>query len=143
MQKFTKLAWLLLLPFLFQSCRSAYTASNFNARTYNHKTIAVLPVQMVYTGNIPKNMTPAMLQEEQEAESRAFQLSLMNAILSKSHKGGGYSINFQDVEKTNNLLRQNNITLSQAWTMNPEQVSKILGVDAVVAAKIEKKRFIS
>lgn len=143
MKKITNLMWMLLLPLMFQGCRSAYTASNFNARTYNHKTIAVLPVQMVYTGNMPKNMTPAMLQEEQEAESRAFQLSLMNAILSKSHKGGGYSINFQDVEKTNNLLRQHNITLSQAWTMNPEQVSKILGVDAVVSAKIEKKRFIS
>ena len=143
MKKFLQVSLLLFLPLLFNGCRSAYMANNFYTRTVMHKTIAVLPVQMVYTGKIPKDMTAAMLMEEQEAESRAFQISLMNAILSKSHKKGGYTINFQDVEKTNNLLRQNNISLTQAWTMNPEQLSKILGVEAVVAAKIEKKRFIS
>ncbi|MBK0404172.1 hypothetical protein I5M27_14345 [Adhaeribacter sp. BT258] len=143
MKKLLRLSWLLLLPLAFSSCRSAYMANNFYNRTVMHKTVAVLPVQMVYTGKMPKGMTPAMLKEEQEAESRAFQISLMNAILSKSHKKGGYTINFQDVEKTNNLLRQHNISPTQAWAMNPEQISKILGVEAVVAAKIEKKRFIS
>ena len=40
---------------IIPSCaRKNYTASNFDEMTIDHKTVAVIPAEMIFTGNRPK-----------------------------------------------------------------------------------------
>jgi hypothetical protein len=137
---------LLLILFFYStlfSCKKPYLVSNFEERTASHKLVAILPVEMIFAGNKPKNMTPEMETEIMNAESQAFQQSLFNEILKKSNIKGGYRIDFQPIDKTNSLLNQNNISIRDAWTRDPQQLAEILGVDAVVKTRIQKNRYMS
>jgi hypothetical protein len=94
---------LLLLPVLFfvlfTSCagHKYYTSSSFDQQTARHKLIAVLPAEMVFTGTLPKNLSPEDIALIEETESRTFQNSLYNSILRHANGRKYYtSINVQD-----------------------------------------------
>lgn len=125
----------------FVSCNNAYLAHDFEARTANHRVVAVLPVNVVYTGNLPKDMTAQTKKEVEAAESKLFQKEMYNDILRKQSKG--YRVDFQPVESTNELLAKNNISAEESFTKSPTDLAKILGVDAVVRTSIRKQRFMS
>ena len=125
------------------SCAHKYYTAN-NIDQYNIKTIAVLPVAMEYTGNMPKNMTAADLAKKGETESAMFQRSLHNNILMFMNKKKNPSnVQFQSTSKTVQILASNNISISTSWTEDPVKLAKILGVDAVVKANITTNRYMS
>ena len=126
---------------VISACRTQrYTASNFDAATDNHELVAIMPVQMVFTGRQPKKLTPEDIQAIEEAESEAFQVSLYNAILSKS---GKMPIQFQSLNETNRLLAEKGISIRESWTYDDTELAKILGVDALVRMRVEKQRYMS
>ena len=49
-----------------------YTTSYFDQQTANHRIIAVLPAEMIYTGIPPKNVSPDDIAKIEETESRMF-----------------------------------------------------------------------
>jgi hypothetical protein len=133
-----------LLSFFFSGCKSYYVVADFNGRTADHKTIAILPFEMIFTGVKPEKLTDQDLQLIGEAESKAFMISFYNEVL-RSTKGGKKAIrvDIQHYDRTLSLLKANNMDIRSAWTADPADLLKILGVDAVVKARVEKHRLMS
>jgi len=135
---------LAVLIFALTSCsKSYYLNSDFKKISNNHQTVAILPVEMVLTGQMPETMDEADVDALQEAESKAFQKSLYNQIHWSPSKSKHLQVSFQSVEKTNELLHDKEISIRRSWKMTEEELAKILGVDAVVKARVDKQRYMS
>ncbi len=139
---FTFLAVVMVIS--FSSCHRYYTSSSFNEKTSKHKRIAVLPPQVVVTGNLPKNYSISYLDELTEKESKLFQEALYTNILTRGNTGK-YVLDVMVQPYTNTLatLEKNNISVSESWTMDDKELTELLGVDAVVRTSIQKERFMS
>jgi hypothetical protein len=128
------------------SChRSYYSADTyFWQRAAQHKIVAVMPAEMVYTGTQPKNVTPEQIKTIEEQESLAFQQSLYNGIMTNAYNSRYYmTISVQDVTTTQKLLKDNNISIRESWIQNDKDLARILGVDAIVRLRVQKKRYMS
>ncbi len=137
---FLNLAFLVLI-----SCsRRYYTASNFEEKTEAHKLVAILPAEIIMTGKLPKNMTPEDIAKAEETESISFQYALLNSILRHANSRKYITtVNFQDINTSRKLLEQNNISVRDSWKMDDNELAKLLGVDAVIRMRIEKRRYMS
>lgn len=137
------LAFVLLLT--TNSCRHKfYTAANFEEETRDHKKVAILPAEMIFTGTRPQNMTDADITKTEELESTVFQQYLYNNILKYSKKRKYYTyVTFQSTTNTLQLLEKNNVSVRESWRMTAEELKKMLNVDAVVRMKVQKERYMS
>ncbi len=52
-------------------------------------------------------------------------------------------VSFQAVEKTNVLLYNQEISAQRSWKMTEEELTEILGVNAVIKTRVEKQRYMS
>lgn len=137
---------LLIALIIVSACsRKLYNTSElFEQQTRNHKIIAVLPAQMVFTGTQPKNLTPENIKQLEEQESKDFQIALYNSILRYANSRRYYTtVNVQDFALTQKILADSNITVRDSWYKNDAALAKLLGVDAVVKMRIQKKRYMS
>lgn len=133
----------LLLLALLPSCKNAYTITNFDEVTQDHRSVAVLPFEMVFMGITPKNLTEEDIQQIEEAESQAFQISFHNEILRSTRNGRGpIRIDLQPYSTTLAKLDKNNISIRESWQTDPTELAKLLGVDAVVKGRIEKTQYL-
>src|SRR5687767_14433310 len=74
--RFKTLFLMAITALLIQACAgNRYLSPQFDEKTRQHTLIAVMPVEMIFTGNLPKNLTPEQIAEIEVAESKAFQLS--------------------------------------------------------------------
>jgi hypothetical protein len=134
----------IIVLFTALGCTPYYLSPNFEAATATHKLIAVVSVEMHFTGKVPEKWTKEDVSNVEDAESQAFQISFYNEIL-RSTKSGRKPIrvDLQHYKKTLQLLRDQQIGIRQSWEVEPEELCRLLGVDAVVKARIEKTRFMS
>jgi hypothetical protein len=130
--------------FLFSCSNKYYTAGNFSEKTENHKVVAILPAEVSFTGKQPKNLSPEDIAKAEETESINFQYALMNGILRHANtKKYVTTVNFQDVNTTQKILEQNNISVRDSWKKDDNELAKLLGVDAVIRMNIRKQRYMS
>lgn len=139
---------LICIPLFFllltTGCKQYYTVADFEEKTQAHQTVAVLPFEMVYTGIPPKELTEDDIQRIEITESKAFQSSFFNAILASTRRGKDQlRVDLQHYSKTLNILEGNGIDIKDSWGKDPAELAKLLGVDAVVKARIEKRRYMS
>lgn len=126
------------------ACHRYYTTPDFEELTASHQTIAVLPFKMVLTGRLPEDWTEEKKEKIENLESETFQRSFLNEIFRSTRSGKkNFRVNFQPVDKTNSMLSQNNISIKESWSKDPQELAKILGVDAVVRAEVRKHRYLS
>ena len=124
--------------------RKNYTASNFEEKTVDHQTVAIVPAEMIFTGNQPKNVTEEDIVKMEEQESREFQYALYNSILRHANTRKYITtVNFQDVSTTLQKLEQGQIAIRDSWKMDDKALAKALGVDAVIKMRIQKQRYMS
>jgi hypothetical protein len=148
MKKFVPFLTLISLSFLMvfiSSCsHKYYTAAEFEDLTMDHKTVAILPAEMIFTGTKPKNMTPEDIKRVEEFESQEFQQSLFDNILRYANTNRYMTaVNFQDIQSTRKMLEVAEISIRDSWTMSNSELAKYLGVDAVVRMRIQKQRYMS
>lgn len=133
-----------LFLLLFTSCKRYYTASDFEEKTQNHQTIAILPIEMQFSGVQPRNFTPEIITDIEESESLLFQMSFFNKILESTRRGKKQlKVDIQHYSKTQALLKENGISIRESWFKDPSKLAEILEVDAVVTGRIEKMRYFS
>ncbi len=133
-----------LMLITFSSCHRYYTSSSFEEKTARHKTIAILPPQMMLTGNQPKNLSAWDIEMLEEKESKLFQESLYNNILRKANTGKHtLEVSVQPYSNTIALLEKANIGIREAWTKDDKELTQLLGVDAIVRTSIQKDRYMS
>jgi hypothetical protein len=134
----------LLVLITFSSCHRYYTSSSFEEKTLKHKSVAILPPQMILSGNQPKNLTQDQIAELEEKESKLFQEALYNNILRRANQGK-YSMDVmvQPYSNTIALLEKNSVSIRETWTKDDKELAEMLGVDAVVRSSIQKERYMS
>lgn len=118
-----------------------YAATDLESEALSHQEIAVLPVEINYSGPIPKRMSREQLIAIDNNESLLYQNSLYHQLLRKSHKYP--TIDLQPIERTNAILQAQNISPIEAWSIDPQELAQMLGVDAVVRATVDESRYLS
>ena len=129
---------------LFSCSNRYYTAGNFKEKTEDHKVVAILPAEIIFSGKQPKNSTPEAIATAEERESIDFQYALLNSILRHANTRKYITtVNFQDINTTLKMLEQNNISVRDSWKKDDNELAKLLGVDAVIRMNIRKQRYMS
>jgi hypothetical protein len=136
---------LLFASIIISSCsHKYYTATFFEQQTANHRLIAVLPSEIIFTGKQPKDLTAEQIGKIEEGESRAFQQSLYGDILKYANSRKYYMfVGVQDINTTMSILDKNNISVRDSWKMDDKKLTTLLGVDAIVRMQITQKRYMS
>jgi hypothetical protein len=146
--KKNNILYILVLALVFISmsfCTSVrYTNPIFTEKTQDHRIIAVIPFEMIFTGKQPKKLPPQQIDKIEEVESIAFQNSLYHLLSQQQRRlHHPLRIDIQPVQKTNRILDQQGISIRDSWYMDSRELAHILRVDAVVRTTIEKKRYMS
>ena len=133
---------LLLVAVFMSACNTVrYAATDLESQALTHQEVAVLPVEINYSGPIPKKLSREQLMDIDTRESLLYQNSLYHQLLRKSHKYP--TIDLQPIERTNSMLQAQNISPIEAWSMDPQELAQLLGVDAVVRATVDESRYLS
>lgn len=110
--------------------KQIFESPKLKSEISKHKIVAILPfnVNISYKKQ-PKNFSPEGNHQQEIAYSSKIQTSMFTYLLRKAKD---YSVSFQDVEKTNILLKKAGIydKLDQS---TKDEIAKILGVDAVIS----------
>jgi hypothetical protein len=113
----------------FEGAKQTYSAPNLKAELQKQKVVAILPFDVAITyKRTPKNFDAEANKNEEKAIAGNLQQSMFTYLLRKSDK---YTVSFQDVSRTNALLKSKGI-LDQLDVLTQDSVCKILGVDAVI-----------
>ena len=131
---------------LATGCATAnYESPQFAERAQRHQVIAVLPFEMVFTGNPPADLTPAHIALIEEAESVAFQEAYYHRLLHQAsvHRRHPILIDIQPVGETNRLLAAAGIGARESWGMSAKSLARVLRVDAVISTSVRKTRYLS
>ncbi|MBC5772943.1 hypothetical protein H8S95_02620 [Pontibacter sp. KCTC 32443] len=112
-----------------------YQASSFKDVKDTHKVVAVMPFDVtIESRRLPKGVTAEMIENQQRDYGYGIQSDVYGYYLREMSKGK-YTVNFQDVSKTNALLKQAGISYEDLRLQSKEEICKLLGVDAVVSGK--------
>jgi|APSaa5957512493_1039668.scaffolds.fasta_scaffold33359_2 hypothetical protein len=125
-----------------QMMKEVYTSPNFDNLSKNHKTIAILPFTVVLGGKALQEMGEEMgdvaqLPMQLQNEGKLFQQSIYSRFLKKSKN---YTISFQDIDRTNGLLKKAGITYEDLEWADMNEIASILRVDAVIAGNVYREK---
>jgi len=134
-----------MMMLMFASCaKNRYISEDVVATTRSHQSVAILPVEVETTGRLPKNLSAREIEEIEIAESHMFQDIVLSAIMRNNRRGKTpYWVDFLSNQETLSKLEANNISMHDAYDMQPTELAEILGVDAVVRADVKKTRYMS
>ena len=95
--------------------------------------LAILPFNVsIDSKRLPKGTTIETLKESQEKTGYDIQNNSYTWFLQRLKE---YTITFQDVDKTNALLKKSNITFDNIALQDKGELCKLLGVDGVISGK--------
>lgn len=112
-----------------EGSKQTYSSPKLKEAIEKHKTVAVLPFRSTISyKRMPKNFDVEANKADEQKMSVNMQQGMYTYLLRKAKD---YSVGFQDIERTNALLKRAGIfdKLDEALM---DSVCKILGVDAVI-----------
>ncbi|GAC1380266.1 MAG: hypothetical protein NVSMB45_03310 [Ginsengibacter sp.] len=116
----------------FEGSKQIYHSPNLKEQIALHKIVAIIPFEASITyKRIPKNYDSSANKNEEKSLSKSLQQSMYTYLLRKSDK---YSVSFQDVDKTNAILKSKGI-IDKLDEITSDSLCKYLGVDAVVKCR--------
>ena len=131
-----------LLIIVMNSCTmKAYESDGFS--NLPEKTVAILPYEVIFEGVTPRRYTQEDLERFAIGDSQLFQASLYRSIVDRERRNKRFNLNVQDFGDTNFLLAQAGIKIKDSWYKDPQELAKILGVDAVVRSSVNTRKFLS
>lgn len=122
------------VTFLSISCGpKIYKSNEFETALARHKTVAILPadVSTRLRPNEAKKVSAEQLSDMNEKTGFAIQDKMYSWFLRRSDKFN-YTVTFQDVTRTNALLKQAGISYNDLAAKDRTEIAKLLGVDAVL-----------
>ena len=110
-----------------------YKSNEFETALARHKTVAILPsdVSTRLRPNEFKRITQEQLDDINEKTGLAIQDKMYSWFLRRSDQRN-YTVSFQDVTRTNALLKQAGIEYEDLATKDRTELAQLLGVDAVL-----------
>ena len=113
----------------FEGSKQVYSSPKLKDEISKHKTVAILPFETSITyKRIPKNYDSSANKNEEKSLTKTLQQSMYTYLLRKS---GKYTVEFQDVGKTNAILKSKGF-LDKLDEVIADTLCKILGVDALI-----------
>lgn len=113
----------------FEGSKQIFESPKLVQLTAEHKTVAILPFKAsISYKRLPKNFDAQTNRDEERKLGSSLQSGMYTYLLRKS---ADYTVTVQDVERTNVLLKQNEV-FDKIDEMTPDALAKILGVDAVI-----------
>lgn len=110
-----------------------YKATNFESSKEKVKILAILPFNIsIDSKRLPKGTTIETLKESQEKTGYDMQSNAYTWFL---HRSNDYSTTFQDIDKTNSLLKKSKITFNNIAQQDKGELCKMLGVDGIISGK--------
>ena len=132
--KNTLITFLSLVITISACAPKIYKSNDFDDVVAKHKIVAILPadVTIMLRPNQSKKMSADELEKNRESTGYAIQDKMYSWFLRRSDKFK-YTVKFQDVSKTNTLLKEAGFTYADVRTKSKESIAKLLGVDAVIS----------
>lgn len=128
----------LLFLFVFfckgYSQKQIFEVPNLNEKIALQKTVAIIPYEVTINyKKQPKNFNAEANKEQEKKMSKSVQTSMYTFLLRKKEN---YLVTFQDVDKTNILLKKAGM-LDKLDEFTKDEIAKVLGVDAIIGGKYE------
>ena len=136
--QFRKIAFAICGFIILTGCGATiYESPDFLGYKHKHKNIALVPFSVsIDPRNSGKDVSEEQLEKLEVQQGLNFQSTLFNQFLQRQQKGQ-YLVEFQDIQKTNILLKRHLDTTGQdIETTTTEELCKIIGVDAVVSGRM-------
>lgn len=143
----------IVLPFLFAVfILSSCSSTVYKDKTFfsNHKlsgqTLAILPVEVIYTGNLPKNWTDEHIVKLEKEQSTQLQEGIYEDFLfhaSGKEKKKKWAVKLMDLRVVNDKLAENGISLHESFKLPSDELAKILGTDMLIRGRVQNVRYMS
>lgn len=134
MKKITFIGLLGMIFLLFSNCATVYKASDFQSGNNSIKSIAILPFDVAIQYNrLPKGVTVEQINENENELGFVFQNQMYNRFLRKRDQ---FRVDFQDVDKTNMLLKRNKIDLENIDEFSKDELARLLEVDEIISGNV-------
>ncbi|MDE3236685.1 MAG: hypothetical protein KGO81_12075 [Bacteroidota bacterium] len=118
-----------LQGFAQETAKQVYESPKMKETIARHKVVAILPfVANITYKRPPKNFDESANKAEEASLGSSLQNEMYTYLL---RKRSNYSVDFQDVDKTNALLKKAGI-FDKLDEVTADSVAKVLGVDAVI-----------
>jgi hypothetical protein len=127
-----------LLILLLTSCSKVFYSKDAVEISRKHKTIAIIPPKVVISTLL--HLNNSSLKEQLKNESYIFQKEMYMWMLNKKNKTP-YNFEVLDIEIVNSILKRSGY-FSDTTSLTPFDMSKILGVDAVLSSNYNFARLI-
>ena len=129
------------VPFIafaqFEGSKQVFKSPNLPAAIASHKTIAILPSDVLMTyRKQPKNFNPEADREQEIKMSTSIQGSLYTYLLRHSNE---YPISIQTVDDTNIRLKSAGLE-GNLDKFTKTEIATALGVDAVLGSRFEMRQ---
>lgn len=131
----------IFLSILTSCTPKIYKNPDFYSKVSDHKIVAILPseVNLSFRPNELKKLTAEDIIVKEEQTGYDIQDKMFMWLLRRSDKLK-YTVSFQDIKKTNSLLKAGNISYKNIYGTSAEELCKLLGVDAVISSKAIMKK---
>lgn len=130
---------LFLIALLLVSCGpTIYKATGLNESRNTIKTLAILPFNVtINTKRMPRGTSIQTIEESQEKTGYDIQNDAYTWLLQRQRK---YSVTFQDIDRTNALLKNAGITYDNLPVQDKGKLCKILGVNGILSGDVTLSR---
>lgn len=113
----------------FEGSKQVFSSPELKTEILKHKKVAILPFNATISyKRLPKNFDEAANKQDQDNMALSMQQGMYTYLLRKAND---YLVTFQDVERTNAVLRQKG-WFDKINELSQDSICKALGVDAVV-----------
>ena len=139
MKKICFISVLIFFLLFFVSCGpTIYKSKSFENSKTTIKKLAVLPfIVSIDQKRLPKGMTIETIKEAEKRTGYDVQNDSYKWFLQRQNN---YTVDFQDVDKTNAILQAANIQYDQILLQDKGSLCKILNVDGVISGKINMSK---
>jgi len=127
----------LLTQAQYENSKQVFSSPKLEETIKTHKVVAILPfdTKMTYKKQ-PKDFSVEANRDKEKAMSSSIQSSMYTFLL---RKGSNYTVEFQDIDKTNILLKKAGMT-DKLGDYTKDEIAKALGVDAIISGKFETEQ---
>lgn len=119
-----------------------YENPEFDEISKSHKIIAIAPfkTQVKLRPKQMKDMSTEQLNRIEKSEGEGIQSAMYSWFLKRKKRGDLQSLELQDPKVTTALLKKNNIDYNNITDFTPQELAKILQVDALISGDFETNK---
>lgn len=114
--------------------KDIFESNRFDQLTESHKVLAIIP----FITQLELEQTTSEDEQRNLAEKEGFAVQdALETYFSRRKKRKKFNVDFQNVEETNALLKQNGIDYSNIDIYTVKQLAEILKVDGIISGSLD------